>query len=244
MSTALVLAAGRATRLGPLRDRWAKACVPVAGVSPLAFLLPRLAAAGVRRAWVNLHYRAEQVREEARRHAPPGLELRFLEEEALLGTGGSLLAVAEAEARAPELVVNAKVYTDFDFAGLLADPRPALVLHPASPLAEFGGLAHADGLVCGLRPRGGGPTGEQAAVFTGIARPDPAWLAHLEAAAPVDGLRCSVRHGLLPALAAGHAPRAVLHRGWWQEISSPERVAAAAAELRGRGLARETAAEA
>ncbi len=231
---ALLLAAGKATRLGPLRQQWAKACVPVAGVSPLEFLLPRLAAAGVDRAWINLHYRPDQVRERARAAAPAGLELRFLEEPALLGTGGSLAAVADAEGRPPDLVANAKVYTDFDFASLLGSPEPALVLHPASPLAAFGGLEHAAGRVTGLRPRG--PARPGAAVFTGIARPDAAWLPALAAARPEDGLRCLIRHGLLPALAAGHRPRALLHDGWWQEISSPERVERAAAELRQRGL--------
>lgn len=233
-AVALVLAAGQATRLGPLRERWAKACLPVAGVSPLQFLLPRLAAAGVGRAWVNLHYRPEQVRRAALDCAPAGLELRFLEEPELLGTGGTLAAVAAAEGRLPDLVVNAKIYTDLDFSQVLDDPRPTLVLHPPSPLEVFGGLEHAGGRVTGLRPRG--PARPGAAVYTGIARPDPAWLAELERAEPAGGLRCLVRDGLRPALARGQAPRARLHLGWWQEISSPERVEAVQGELLRRGL--------
>ncbi|RMH01619.1 MAG: hypothetical protein D6702_10990 [Planctomycetota bacterium] len=230
-ATALLLAAGLATRLGSLRRRWAKACVPVAGTSPLAFLLPRLAAAGVDRVWINLHHRPEQVRAQARAAAPPGLELRFLEEKHLLGTGGTLAAVAEADGALPDLVVNAKVFTDFPFGSLLADPEPALVLHPASPLREFGGLRHARGRIVGLAGRDEDPA--RAAVYTGIARPDPAWLPHLTAARPAGGLRCLVRHGLLPALAAGRRPRAVLHAGWWREISTPERLARARAEMAG-----------
>lgn len=237
-ASALLLAAGRATRLGPLRERWAKACAPVAGTSPLAFLLPRLAAAGVERIWINLHHHAEQVRDLARALAPPGVELHFLEEPELLGTGGSLLAVAARDGGLPELVVNAKIFTDFRFERLLAAPAAALVLHPPSDLREFGGLRHEAGRVTGLLPRAAAAAAgvAGAAVFAGIARPDPAWLLLL-AAAPAGRPRCLIRDGVLPALAAGRAPAALLHDGFWCEISTPERLAAAAEELRQRGLA-------
>ena len=58
MSTALVFAAGKATRLEGLREQYAKACVPVGDTTPLQHILPCLHQAGVTRAWVNLHWQA------------------------------------------------------------------------------------------------------------------------------------------------------------------------------------------
>ena len=45
--TALLLAAGLATRLGALRESHAKACVPVDGLHPLGFLLESMQEAGI-----------------------------------------------------------------------------------------------------------------------------------------------------------------------------------------------------
>jgi len=224
---ALLLAAGKATRLAGWRDHYAKACVPVAGTTPLAFLLPRLLAAGFAPVWLNLHHHGEQVRMQALRLARAA-DLRFLEEPQLLGTGGTLLAVAQAQGALPHLVANAKMFTDFDFSALTGAAPGTCVLHPASALAEFGGLRVEDGCIRGLAGRDARP--ERAAVFTGICVPHPAWLPHLAAAraARPQEPACLLRDGLLPALAEGVEHPALLHPGRWCEISTPERLAAAA----------------
>ena len=223
-TTALLLAGGKATRLGALREQWAKACVPVGNTTPLGFLIPRLAAAGVERIWINLHFRPEQVREEAERIAPEGLELRFLREKELLGTGGTLLQVSSLDVL-PDLVVNAKLFTDFPFEDLLRSQEPGVVLHPGNDLPTFGGLHHQNGLVAGFAPKGT-PHSDDAAVFTGICRPSPSWLSYLRKSEH-GGTLCMVRDGLLPALADGHPCKAHLHDGGWHEISTPDRVDAA-----------------
>ena len=246
--TALLLAAGLATRLHGIRDRWAKCCVPVAGTTPLRFLLERLAAGGWNEVWINLHHQPAQVRAEAQRAAPAGMQLRFLDEDALLGTGGTLLEAERLGARVG-LVVNAKLFTDFDFARLRDAEPGTVVLHAGSPVSVFGGLRHdAEGRVHGLvsRPPGGAPRtrGEaasgvplsvaDAAVYTGICAPHPDWLPLLRQARAhrPDAALCLVRDALLPGLAAGVPAHALLHGGFWCEISTPERVAAAEQALR------------
>ncbi len=241
MTSALILAAGKATRLEGIRDTYAKANVPVGNTTPLRFMLERLDAAGIDEAWINLHYLADQVRRESARWASAGMKVHFIHEETLLGTGGTLLEMVKRSGRLPDVVVNAKMFTDFDFGSICSSATPkrqsALVLHPSSRLTDFGGLSFdREGLVTGLHPRNSpapaSPSG--AAVFTGIARPDEAWLPFLdEASASCDGNPvCSIRHGLLPALAAGTSTAtAVLHRGYWKEISTPERVAEIRAEF-------------
>jgi N-acetyl-alpha-D-muramate 1-phosphate uridylyltransferase len=58
---AMVLAAGLGQRMRPLTDVKPKPLVEVAGKPLIDHVLDRLAAAGVERAVVNVHYRAEQI---------------------------------------------------------------------------------------------------------------------------------------------------------------------------------------
>lgn len=232
MATALILAAGNATRLLGFRDRYAKANVPVGDTTPLRFLLEALGDA-FQEVWINLHFKGEQVREEAERWANPKVRLHFLEEPRLLGTGGTLLEMVERSGVVPELLVNAKMFTDFRFASLREAAPGTMVLHPSSPLKTFGGLrCDAQDHLLGLCPREAALGSEEyAAVFTGICRPHPSWIPHLKEARthhPEDPL-CLIRHGLLPCLidSPGHARR-WSHAGYWCEISTPERVQEAA----------------
>jgi len=231
MAAALILAAGKATRLVGFRDRFAKANVPVGDTTPLRFLLEALGDA-FEDVWINLHFKGEQVREEAERWATPGVRLHFLEEPQLLGTGGTLLEMVKRSAGVPELLVNAKMFTDFDFARMRDAAPGTMVLHPPSPLETFGGLRYGEqGNLLGLCARTEVlARGERAAVFTGICRPHEGWLPHLENAQAESGEEpiCLVRDGLMPYL--HHSPQHAkmwLHEGHWFEISTPERVAAA-----------------
>jgi len=233
MTTALLLAAGKATRLGALRDQYAKACVPIAGTTPLRFAIEQLATAGVTRFIVNLHWQAEQVRAEAQAAAPSGTRVEFLTEETLLGTGGTVLACLERFGVLPDLVLNAKQFSDLDAARVLRSPAGTLVLHRDSPLSTFGGLAFsaADqlvGLVARNDPQAWPDGAADAAVYTGVCRPDPAWLPLLEADAARAHARgellCLARSGFLAAAQAGIAVPVFVHAGLWCEISTPERV--------------------
>jgi NDP-sugar pyrophosphorylase family protein len=227
MARALLLAAGKATRLAHLRDQYAKACVPIGNTTPIGFLLPRLHAAGVEEVWINLHWKADQVRAVAQAAAPSGLAIHFLDEPELLGTGGTLLQMQKQCNGVADVVLNAKIFTDFDFAQILQAPTGSVVLHPPSDLKTFGGLRYDDQLqVSALLRAADAAQTPAAAVYTGISRPDPVWLEYLSAAvqAQTPYPLCLLRHGLLPALADDHQVHALLHPGHWCEISTPERV--------------------
>jgi len=243
MKSALLLAAGKATRLGALRDRYAKACVPIADTTPLRRLMEQLAAAGVNRFVINLHWQAAQVRAAAAAAKSVDADLLFLEEPQLLGTGGTLLACMREFNVFPDLIVNAKLFTDVNWGALLEAPPGTLVVHPPSELASFGGLLtepSAEGpRLAGLWPKSRAqaeetpPPPHRAAVYTGICRPSTAWLPSLEAEFPqasADGRPlCLARAGFLAYAAAGNRVRVYEHPGIWCEISTPERVAEAAA---------------
>lgn len=84
---AMILAAGRATRLRPLTDGRAKAVVPFLNRPLLDYPLDWLRRCGFHRVVVNLHHRPASIR----RHygvRVRGLEILYHPEERLLGTGG------------------------------------------------------------------------------------------------------------------------------------------------------------
>jgi N-acetyl-alpha-D-muramate 1-phosphate uridylyltransferase len=85
----MIMAAGFGTRMRPLTDDRPKPLVTVRGRSLLDHALDRLVAAGVTLAVINLHYRAQQVKDHlaARRD----IEIRYSQEDEILGTGGGVV---------------------------------------------------------------------------------------------------------------------------------------------------------
>jgi MurNAc alpha-1-phosphate uridylyltransferase len=86
--TAMVLAAGLGTRLRPVTDHLPKPLVDVGGQTLLDYALDRLAACGVERVVVNLHYKPEMIEARLAGRARPAIE--FSREAALLETGGGV----------------------------------------------------------------------------------------------------------------------------------------------------------
>src|SRR6185436_11791747 len=73
--TAMVLAAGLGERMRPLTDRLPKPLVRVNGKPLLDHVLDRLAAAGIERAVVNVHYLADQIERHVRDRTAPKITI-------------------------------------------------------------------------------------------------------------------------------------------------------------------------
>jgi len=86
--TAMLLAAGLGTRLRPITQTLPKPLVEVAGVTLLDHALDRLAAVGVRRVVVNLHYLPDLIERQLGKRRD--LEIRLSHEPQLLDTGGGI----------------------------------------------------------------------------------------------------------------------------------------------------------
>lgn len=108
LDTAMVLAAGLGKRMRPLTDTMPKPMVPVAGKPLIGHVMDRLAAVGVRKAVVNLHYMGEQIRaylaDETR------LEVVFTEEPEVLETGGGIVNALPVLGTHPFYGINADAY--------------------------------------------------------------------------------------------------------------------------------------
>ncbi len=101
----MVLAAGLGTRMRPLTDDMPKPLIPVAGKALIDWTLDRFAAAGVSRAVVNVHYRADQM--EAHLAARLRPEIAISDERALLlETGGGLKKARAILGEAPVYCTN------------------------------------------------------------------------------------------------------------------------------------------
>lgn len=224
---AMLLAAGKSTRLGALGQILPKALVPICGYPVIRFGLAACARAGLRDIVVNLHHQGALVREALGSGEGSGVNVAFSDEPELLGTGGGLAKARPLLGPGPALVMNAKVVADIDLSQLLAaharsGADATLVLRDDPDARRWGAIAaDEDGRVTRIleaaaraAPRGR----EVERMFTGIQVIGPAILDRLR---PV--FSDSVRDGYVPALLAGADIRAFVMPGYFGEHSTPER---------------------
>lgn len=85
----LVLAAGFGSRIRAVSGDRPKPLMEIGGHSLLSWNLRLLNRFGFTEVWINLHYRADLVRQAALAAAPTGMKIRFSCEEDILGTAGA-----------------------------------------------------------------------------------------------------------------------------------------------------------
>jgi MurNAc alpha-1-phosphate uridylyltransferase len=107
VDTAMIMAAGKGTRMMPLTADRPKPLIEVGGVALIDHVLDHLRDAGIGKIVVNVHYRAEQI-EQHLAVAAADLELRISDERALLrDTGGGLVHALPLICDDPFICVNA-----------------------------------------------------------------------------------------------------------------------------------------
>lgn len=122
---AMVLAAGRGTRLRPLTDRQPKALVEIGGRTLLEITLSRLRTFGVEEVIINVHHFADKIVEYLGAKANFGMRIEVSREEVLLDTGGGLkkagwFFLEDTKRRdEPFLLHNVDVISTIDFACMM-----------------------------------------------------------------------------------------------------------------------------
>jgi N-acetyl-alpha-D-muramate 1-phosphate uridylyltransferase len=212
---AMILAAGRGERMGPLTAAQPKPLLTIGGAALIEHHVARLKACGVDEIVINLSYRGATIRDYLGDGGRFGVRIAYSEEgEPPLETAGGIVHALPLLGAAPFLLVNSDVFTDFDYRTLCVAQSPTIVLvrnpeHNAR--GDFG--LDAEGRVR-AEPR--------THTYAGIALLDPARFAELEPG----------RRPLKPVLDAAIARselRGVVFEGLWIDVGTPERLEAARA---------------
>ncbi|MFH1026455.1 MAG: nucleotidyltransferase family protein [Pseudomonadota bacterium] len=141
---AMILAAGKGTRMNSLTETAPKPMLLVAGKPVLAHIIEWLWRHGIHQVAINLHYHPEVIREYFDDGSRWGVEIIYSEEPELLGTAGGVKKM-EAFFGDPFLVVYGDVLTDLDLGALLdfhqfhcGSPHATLTLDKREDSAQCG----------------------------------------------------------------------------------------------------------
>ncbi len=85
-----ILAAGFGTRLGDLTKDTPKPLIEVAGKAVIEYNLELVQREGFKKVFINLHYLSDKIRNHVGDGSKWGLEISYVKEEAILGTGGAI----------------------------------------------------------------------------------------------------------------------------------------------------------
>ena len=148
---AMILAAGRGERLRPLTDRLPKPLLEVRGKPLIVHHLEALAAGGFTEVVINLSWLGDQIRDRLGDGGEFGLAIEYSEEPQALETAGGILQALPLLGER-FIVLNADIFTDYDFSRLRRCDSPAhLVLvdnpphHPQGDFVLDGALIGAEG---------------------------------------------------------------------------------------------------
>ena len=106
LTTAMVLSAGLGTRMAPAANGLPKPLVKLGGKVLIDHALDRLAEAGVARAVVNVHFKADLIERHLQKRQTPVVEISD-ERAALLDTGGGVKKALPSLGPGPFLIHNA-----------------------------------------------------------------------------------------------------------------------------------------
>ena len=120
---ALVLAAGKSTRIAALAGDLPKPLLEINGVPVLARNLKLLAAHGVRDVWVNLHHRPDEIRRRIGDGQAWGVKVSYSLEKEILGTAGAVKNLEGEFSGGTFLVLYGDNFTDCDLTSLLKQHR-------------------------------------------------------------------------------------------------------------------------
>jgi MurNAc alpha-1-phosphate uridylyltransferase len=139
---AMILAAGRGLRMGPLTTETPKPLIKVAGHHLIEYSLHALKKAGIHEVVINVSYHAAQIKHVLGDGEQYGVNIYYSYEEAALETGGGIFQALPLLGDAPFLVLSSDIITDYPLHTLPREPEGlahlVLVNNPTfHPLGDF-----------------------------------------------------------------------------------------------------------
>lgn len=214
---AMILAAGFGSRMRPLTLTKPKPLLEVKGCPLIEYHIKALAQAGVKDIVINHAYLGQQIVDYLGDGSYWNVNIKYSAELEPLETAGGLRQalplIDPHNSNQPFIVVNADVFTDFDFSHLpeLAENNLAhLLMVPNPPQHQAGDFLVEDG--CAFLP----DKNKITHTFSGISllRPELLALNREQKLAAV----------LRQAMALGRVS-ASIYKGFWSDIGTPERLA-------------------
>jgi len=218
---AMILAAGRGERMRPLTDHLPKPLLPVAGKPLIVWHLEKLAATGITEIVINHAWLGQRIEQTLGDGAAFGVRIQYSPEPVALETAGGIATALPFLGTEPFLVMNGDIWCDWNPAHAFAIVEQLkqtdhlawllLVNNPEHhPQGDFGLLKD-------------GHLSAQASTlntFSGIGVYSPALFAKTTPGQPAK---------LAPLLRSAMAERRIigkLHKSFWLDVGTPERLAA------------------
>lgn len=129
---AIILAAGRGSRLGDLTRAVPKPLLEVGGKRVLQRHLEMCARGGIREVFINTHYLADRIRSFVGDGSAFGLDVKYSYEPDLLGTAGALRSFADDLSRGRFVVIYGDNMVETDLRSI---ERHHLTLEPIATMA-------------------------------------------------------------------------------------------------------------
>ena len=234
---AMILAAGRSTRLGSMGLALPKPLLPVCGYPAITYGIELCRRAGLTDIVINLHHHGDKIGQTLGDGSRFGVRLRYSVEEELLGTGGALWKARYMFSPGPVLVMNGKVAADVDLGSVLVAHREApqgtvaTMVVREDPHPELWAPIGVDstGAVMSIRGKRADRTAHGPILprmFVGVHVVEPGLLDRLP-----EGVSDVIGDAYIPALLAGNRIASVTMKGYFAEHSTPERYLAGNLDL-------------
>ncbi len=223
---AVVLAAGRGTRMKSLTDDCPKPMLPLAGQPMLAHQMERFARAGIERACIVVGYRGEMIREYFATHPPAGIELEYVVQAAPDGTGSAALLAREFAGSGRflltfgDILVDSQVYVSLF--GLSDGAEIALAVARVDDPYRGGAVYAEGGRVTGIvekPPRG---TSATSFVSAGVYVFGRGIFAELERLTPSVRGEYDLTDAIQATIRGGKLVRCLEVPGFWRDVGRPE----------------------
>lgn len=218
---AMILAAGRGTRMRHLTENTPKPLLKVGGKPLIVWHIERLAAAGFTELVVNHAYLGQQIEDALGDGSQWGVQIFYSAESNALETAGGIAYALPLLIDAPFLVVNGDVFTEIDFANLknvLVDNQLAHLVMVDNPAQHPEGDFYLEN---GYVQDSGTPK----LTFAGVGVYSPYLF---------EGLERGQAAKLAPLLKSAMQKKLVTgehYQGVWHDIGTPERLAEINAQL-------------